>query len=324
MPCQRIVQIPKGTTYYYQVPHTNPEDPNSAIETIYQIGFDDIHQKCLLDLLEGVAGKEVFQQLRTVEQLGYIVFSGGRTDNSVYSFRVIVQSSDMNPLYLQARSESFLRMFASYLDTQLSDEEFNTVKNSLIAKKLEKFKNLYEESRMYWGRIIEKKYDFDVFKQQAALLENITRQDVLDFFIDITDAKSENRRAISSQVFNNASVQLMKTSDMQADEYLEAVQQILVQLDGVVDQKRRVQFEQVQKNIAETAATAAQKEATKTAEKNKKEKTTKTEETTDEGQTEQDAVYEPLLPSKADENVVFITDPVEFKASSVMYPTTQR
>jgi insulysin len=56
----------------------NPEERNSAIEVDYQIGLENVHENALLDLLAQVTNDASFYQLRTVEQLGYIVYSGVR------------------------------------------------------------------------------------------------------------------------------------------------------------------------------------------------------------------------------------------------------
>jgi insulysin len=47
----------------------------------------------LLEILNQVIQAECFNQLRTIEQLGYIVFSGIKADCGVLSLRVIIQSS---------------------------------------------------------------------------------------------------------------------------------------------------------------------------------------------------------------------------------------
>lgn len=44
-----------------------------AHTTLSQVGPDDMHTKLLLDLFVQVAKRDAFHQLRTVEQLGYIV-----------------------------------------------------------------------------------------------------------------------------------------------------------------------------------------------------------------------------------------------------------
>lgn len=82
-------------------------------------------------------------QLRTKEQLGYIVSSGVMTHDAVTGFRVVVQS-EKSPEYLDERIESLWTGFGQYL-ADLSDEAFDKEKASLVNLKLEQPKNLAQE-----------------------------------------------------------------------------------------------------------------------------------------------------------------------------------
>lgn len=82
-------------------------------------------------------------QLRTKEQLGYIVSSGVMTHNAVAGFRVVVQS-EKSPEYLDERIEALWSGFGQYL-ADLSEESFGKEKESLVNLKLEQPKNLAQE-----------------------------------------------------------------------------------------------------------------------------------------------------------------------------------
>jgi insulysin len=61
----------------------------------------------LLGLLAQIASEPCFDQLRTKEQLGYLVFSGVRKQPGMMGFRIIIQS-ERDPIYLENRIEAFL------------------------------------------------------------------------------------------------------------------------------------------------------------------------------------------------------------------------
>ena len=63
--------------------HANPDDTNSAVEVYLQVGRDVRPRSMLLELAAQVINKPCYHQLRTTEQLGYIVFSGLRCDLGV-------------------------------------------------------------------------------------------------------------------------------------------------------------------------------------------------------------------------------------------------
>jgi insulysin len=88
-----------------------------------------------------------FDQLRTKEQLGYIVFTSlKKIAHNVLSLRIIVQSSHKDPVYLDGRIESFL---SQYYETDLlpmTEEKLTHFIDSFKEKMLEKPKNLDEVS----------------------------------------------------------------------------------------------------------------------------------------------------------------------------------
>ncbi|RKL16706.1 hypothetical protein BFJ70_g14915 [Fusarium oxysporum] len=71
-----------------------------------------------------------FDQLRTKEPFGYIVFSMPRTFSMTYGFRFLIQS-EMAPKFLDSRSEAFLVRYADTLE-KMNDTEFEGPKRSLI------------------------------------------------------------------------------------------------------------------------------------------------------------------------------------------------
>src|SRR5947199_1078947 len=92
-----------------------------------------------------------FDQLRTQEQLGYVVWSGPRYSSTTLGYRVIIQS-ERTANYLESRIDAFLSRFAETLDT-MSNEVFEAHKRSIINKKLEKLKNLGSETSRFWSHI---------------------------------------------------------------------------------------------------------------------------------------------------------------------------
>lgn len=74
------------------------------------------------------------------------------------TYRILVQS-ERSAAYLESRIEAFLESFKTTLD-EMSDEEFQRHVTSLIDKKLEKAKNLNQESGRYWSYIGDEYFDF--------------------------------------------------------------------------------------------------------------------------------------------------------------------
>ena len=64
----------------------------------------------------------------------------------------------------------------------MTSEEFESEKVSLIAKLLEKDKNLAQISYRMWSAISSGEYDFMKKEKIVKIIETLTQEDVVDFF----------------------------------------------------------------------------------------------------------------------------------------------
>ncbi|KAK0367530.1 peptidase M16 inactive domain-containing protein [Colletotrichum limetticola] len=87
----------------------------------------------------------VLDQLRTKEQLGYVVDSDFRSFFSTCGISFKIQSQQ-RPAYLESRIEEFLRFFCDVLHG-MSEADFDKHKRSLILRCLQKPRNLIQESK---------------------------------------------------------------------------------------------------------------------------------------------------------------------------------
>lgn len=197
---QRIVKLRPGADWYYPIAGTNPQDDNSALQTYFQVGQDNTHMNVLLELFVLAAKREVFHQLRTVEQLGYVVFLMSKNDFGVRGTHFIIQSTAKDPRGLEERVEVFLEQFEKDLQ-KMSDEDFKKNVDTLVEIKLEKHKNLWEESRFYWGEIEDGTLTFDRPQVEVEALKKVNKEELLDFVAQNIARNSPNRRKLSIQVY---------------------------------------------------------------------------------------------------------------------------
>lgn len=67
--------------------------------------------------------------------------------------------SQRDPTYIEERIEAFMVSFEDRLK-EMTDEEFVSQKEGLIVKKVERHKNISEETSSFWNRIGSGYYDF--------------------------------------------------------------------------------------------------------------------------------------------------------------------
>lgn len=194
-------KLKTGENTTYSLPLQDPNNVNSCLEYFVQVdtlGEDNRRLRVLTELLATMVGEPCFNQLRTKEQLGYVVFSGFRQTRSYFGLRVLVQSE--RPCdYLEYRVEQFFRKFnKTVLGDNLTDSAFVKYKEALKSKKLTKLKNLGEESSRMWNSINDGYYDFLQKSKDVQLLETVTRDEFLRFFSEYFDVDVASKSAILS------------------------------------------------------------------------------------------------------------------------------
>jgi insulysin len=107
-PEERVIQLLTGKEYIYRCNVVNPEEENSVVYNYYQIGPENTRDDVLLNLFVQINKTTFYDQLRTKEQLGYIVWADAISSANIQGFRVIVQSSNYDPVHLDERIEASL------------------------------------------------------------------------------------------------------------------------------------------------------------------------------------------------------------------------
>ncbi|OVA19405.1 Peptidase M16 [Macleaya cordata] len=196
----RVVKLDRGIDHFYPIEVLNQSDENSALVHYIQVHQDDLMLNVKLQLFALIAKQPVFHQLRSVEQLGYITVLMLRNDSGIRGLQFIVQSTVKDPGQINLRVEAFLKEFESKL-YEMPVEEFRSNVNALIDMKLEKHKNLREESSFYWREIVDGTLKFDRRESEIAALKNLSQQELIDFFNQHIKVGAPAKKTLSVQVY---------------------------------------------------------------------------------------------------------------------------
>ncbi|KAM7272144.1 hypothetical protein ACFE04_031358 [Oxalis oulophora] len=227
----RVVKLGKGKSYVYAKEGLNPSDENSAIVHYIQVHQDDFVLNVKLQLFALVAKQPAFHQLRSVEQLGYITVLMQRNDSGIRGVQVIIQSTAKGPGQIDLRVESFLKGFESKL-YEMTNEEFKNNVNALTDMKLEKHKNLREESRFYWREVSDGTLKFDRREAEIAALQQLKQQEFIDFFDECIKIGAPQKKILSVRVYANQHMSETTSDKNEAD------QRNAVQIDDVFSFRR--------------------------------------------------------------------------------------
>uniref|UniRef100_A0A158P677 Insulin-degrading enzyme n=1 Tax=Angiostrongylus cantonensis TaxID=6313 RepID=A0A158P677_ANGCA len=185
--------LENGDSYVYR--HFQDTHEVSCVEVLYQAGVQTTRENALVELLVQLLREPAFNQLRTVEQLGYIVWTGPRLTSGTLALQLIVQGPTC-PDHILNRMEAFLENTREDI-VSMSDEEFEQQKTGLITRLLEKPKTLGARSRRFWNEIQCRQYDFDRNFAEVEVLRAVGKEELLEYFDLKFSPTAPERRKVS-------------------------------------------------------------------------------------------------------------------------------
>lgn len=187
-PSHRVVILEPGVELVYRAQHPNPDEPNSCCMSTYLLGPIEggaAGRSCRLALLVDLMSQPAFNQLRTKEQLGYIVWCTRAVLDGIESLSITVQSKDHSADFLATRIEAFLSEFSGYLRT-IEPDVFRSHVASLVARYRESDKNIGEEYSRHLSELSRRGkqggYRWQRAEEQAQAIERLGIEEVISFF----------------------------------------------------------------------------------------------------------------------------------------------
>ena len=143
---KRVVQLSGSSpsspsSFLYRFPEFNEADTNSCVEIAFQMGALDMEANSTLALFAHLIREPAFNQLRTEEQLGYIVHSSVKTSGDhIKGILILIQSDSFHPNHVEERIEIFLSNFRQRL-VDIIESDFQTIVDTVVASFLEKVRH---------------------------------------------------------------------------------------------------------------------------------------------------------------------------------------
>ncbi|KAL0797443.1 hypothetical protein Bca101_052617 [Brassica carinata] len=200
---EQITCFPLSAKLVRDVNVKNKSETNSVVELYYQIEPEEAkstRMKAVVDLFSEIIEEPLFNQLRTKEQLGYVVECGPRLTYRVHGFCFCVQSSKYGPVHLLGRIDNFIKDIEGMLE-QLDEESFEDYRSGLIGRLLEKDPSLLSETNELWSQIVDKRYMFDYSQKEAEELRSIEKKDVINWYKTYFKESSPKSRRLAVRVW---------------------------------------------------------------------------------------------------------------------------
>lgn len=181
------------------VAEPNPFNENSVSHVMIQsLGESDLDH-VLIELIGSIVEEPFYNELRTKQQLGYIVSSGIRgIGSNCRTLAFVVQSSVAPADTLTVEILKFLDSVESKLLRPLSKANLAVYVRSMIDRKTEPDKDLVTEVTRNWSEITSGRFKFDRIQKEAAALLNVEKEELLSFWKKIY--AGEGRRVLVTEV----------------------------------------------------------------------------------------------------------------------------
>ncbi|KAK9173841.1 Insulinase (Peptidase family M16) family protein [Cryptosporidium meleagridis] len=164
----------------------NPMDKNGSVIYSIDMGEYNLRNYVLLELLSKYLDSNCYLELRTNQQLGYIVHACSYNLKPAIGIYVCVQSSDFSNSHVINRIHNLLDdLLVVKLSEKLDEDQFNILVDSEIKIYSNKPKNIKEEVAQYLTTITNGESDFDWKDKSIKILESLTYQEFCSFIADL-------------------------------------------------------------------------------------------------------------------------------------------
>ena len=182
------------TTQYVQKLLVN----NSCFFRKYEVGKDSPETRAILTLMSKSIEQPFYTEMRTNQQLGYIVWSYPRAYDDTYYLNFLIQSGGYSANELASRANSFISETPSFI-RDLDDATFQGLIESSIEQLEKKPMSISERARKHKTLIFERGADFLRDQKTISALKLCKKDEVADY-LEKTIAK-ETRKMVDILAF---------------------------------------------------------------------------------------------------------------------------
>jgi secreted Zn-dependent insulinase-like peptidase len=172
-----VTRLNGGDNFVYRAPI---EHDDAVVFWYLQGPGDDVQNRALAALTGQIIGTRFFEDLRTEQQLGYVVGAFYWPQLDVPGVAMMVQSPEASVPEVIAAAEQFLAGVAE--DESVSPEQFQRHQQALLQDILQPHKNLWEQSEYFWQEIAQDRFDFDSRQRLAEQVSAATLAQWRDWY----------------------------------------------------------------------------------------------------------------------------------------------
>lgn len=172
------------------------EHNDNALVHYFQGSSESTEEQAKWMLAAQLLQAPYYHEMRTQQQLGYIVFASYHPMMKLPGMSLTIQSPGHLPDDIARRSQTFLKDFIDNLP-DMPDEEFEQQKSGLIANLLEKDDHLQARAQRYWRDMAMEYTHFDRREQLAQAVQALTKEQSVQLFRTFITGEASRQLIIS-------------------------------------------------------------------------------------------------------------------------------
>ncbi|EFA79355.1 hypothetical protein PPL_07773 [Heterostelium album PN500] len=196
----RSVELTQGKRYHLRQTFVDENQVNSVCIAYFQVGKGSVELYSMGMLYDQLIYSSFFSELRTKQQLGYIVETASDKELATVHLRVQVQSDTKDPEYLFDRIDEYIQQGLKEELNALDESEIQKYVTSLQEILLQKKPNNRRQALEYTQITQTYEGDQKIRQKQVDYLSTVKKCDVLDFFEQYVLNK-EKRKMVVVQIY---------------------------------------------------------------------------------------------------------------------------
>lgn len=168
-----------------------------AMVIYYQAQTASVSEKVKMMALNHLMSQDYFNELRTNQQLGYLVGAGYAPFNTRAGIAFYIQSPEFDANTLLARHTDFINNYVHTI-SKINEDNWQQQKQGLTTHIGEKDKNLRLRSQRLWLAIGNKDYNFDMQVRLLDALNKLTLKELKDYAETLFDESRARCELLSS------------------------------------------------------------------------------------------------------------------------------
>ncbi len=207
----QIIKLAKNTALAL----VNKIDNSDSALILYLQGKDKSYpQRAATSLLSEIISTRYSNQLRTEQQLGYLVFASNMSLQKMPGIVFVVQSPHASPEKIQQSNQQFITDFTGHL-ADISPAKLTKFKQSLITRYQDKERTIYQRSNRFWQEL---NFGIREFNERESLIEAVSSIQLDD--LQLSWQALMARKIQLSSYSNNIAPEQQRQSDPHSESLL--------------------------------------------------------------------------------------------------------